>query len=275
MSNYQEKYWHCAVKFVNQKRYAVINDLLFTELEEKIIKPWHSSKTFTVDGKIINSRNQLEEIKICRTQESQDYYAQIHNERMRDSGVLDMATDRKMIPFDKGEDYTDELLFQQQSSKESMSAEPSVAIVERVCERISYAAGILNKRQRKGKLSFLVEDEYDVQDLLHATLRAFIKHSVQEDPLSKIGGRASRADITIEDLGVLIEIKYVRGPNDQNSIVEQLSQDLILYTKWKPLQTLLFVVYNSDDLRDPESLEKFNGIQKINNKEFRLKIILV
>ncbi|HUV72065.1 MAG TPA: hypothetical protein VMW25_03580 [Clostridia bacterium] len=275
MSDYPEKYWHCAVKLINQKRHAVVNDLSFEEINEKIIQPWLNSKTFTIDGKIVSSRDQLEEIKITRTPEPQDHYARIHNEKMKRSGIWDAATNREMLPLDEGEDYTDKLLFQSKPQKENISIEPSAAIVERVCKRICYVANILGKRQRKGKKPFLVEDEYDVQDLLHATLRAFIKYSVQEDPLSKIAGRSSRADITIEDLGILIEVKYVRGPNDQRTIIEELSQDLLLYTKWEPLETLLFVVYNSNDLRDPESLEKFSGEQEINGKKFKLKVILV
>jgi hypothetical protein len=47
-------------------------------------------------------------------------------------------------------------------------------------------------------------------------IRGYLKYSVQEDPLPKVSGaKAGRADISIEEIGVLIEIEYVRGPEDQ------------------------------------------------------------
>ena len=49
------------------------------------------------------------------------------------------------------------------------------------------------------------------------------------------------------------------GPDDQRRIFEDFSQDLVLYARWPHLQTLIVVVYNSADLRDPEALEKLSG----------------
>jgi len=72
-------------------------------------------------------------------------------------------------------------------------------------------------------------------------LRAYLKYSVQEDPLPKIGAaKSSRADISIEELGILIEAKYVHGPDDQKRIFEEYSQDLVLYAAWPYLKTLIF-----------------------------------
>jgi hypothetical protein len=276
MTEYPEKYWHCAIKNINEKRYFVVNDLTYQELQKKIIQPWLNKTAFTVDGKIINPKGelQIEEIKISQTPQTRDYYANAHNSRMQSRGILDAATNRDMLPIEQGTDYTDELLFQQQDVGSNIS-EPTEAIIERVCERINLSANLLGNRPRKGKSPYTVEDEYDVQDLVHAVIRAFVKNSVQENTISKLGGRSSRADITVEDLGLLIEVKYVRSPNDQSSLVEQLSQDLLLYTKWEPLKTIFFIVFNSKDLRDPEALEEFSNIHKVNGKEFRLKVILV
>jgi hypothetical protein len=75
-------------------------------------------------------------------------------------------------------------------------------------------------------------------------------------------------------LGIIIELKYVRSPDDQKKIFDDFSKDLLLYSVWKPLETLFFVIYNSSDLRDPESLEKLSGIKEINNKRFNTVIIL-
>jgi hypothetical protein len=111
--------------------------------------------------------------------------------------------------------------------------------------------------------------------LLAATLRAYLKHSVQEDPLPKVGGaKSSRADVSIQDLGVLIEVKYAHGPDDQKRLFEEFSQDLVLYAHWPHLKTLIYLIFNSSDLRDPEALEKLGGSQEINARRFEVKIVL-
>jgi hypothetical protein len=154
--------------------------------------------------------------------------------------------------------------------------EADVAIVERLCRRLPQAVRILANRQRKGKAQYEISDEYDVQDLLHALLRAYLKYSVQEDPIPKAAGtRFGRADISIQDLGVLIEVKYVRGPDDQRKIFDQFSQDLVLYAQWPYLRMLLLLIYNSADLRDAEALEKLSGAQQVNDRRFEVKVVLV
>jgi len=151
-----------------------------------------------------------------------------------------------------------------------------VSLIIRLCKRIRNAARILENRKQKDKTPYLIKDEYDVQDLLHALIRGYMKYSVQENTLEKSAGtRASRPDISIEDLGVLIEVKYVRSPKDQKRIVNEFSQDLVLYAKWKPLKTLVLVIYNSDTLRDPEALEKLSDPKETGITGFDVSIILV
>lgn len=272
MKEFPEKYWHCYVK-IKDSSYFVINDMLFEQLERQVLIPWMQSRPFTIAGAIVRELTQVEEIRICYTEESQQVYARKHDIDMRANSIADMATDRSMLPIWQGKDYTFELLFNGE-----LQVTPAVdeGLVGNICKRIHYTAKILAHRQRKGKNSYHIEDEYDVQDLLHAVLRAYLKYSVQEDPLQKVAGiRSSRADISIEELGILIEVKYVRGPDDQKQIFQDFSQDLVLYAAWQPLKLLLFVIYNSGDLRDPEALEKLSGIKEINGKRFNTIIILV
>jgi hypothetical protein len=272
MTDYPSQYWHCYVKLQGNKKYAVHNDLSFEQIQSQILSPWHQSSPFTVSGKILTKDSQIEEIKVTQTDEPQRVWADRHNDRQRANNVCDMATDRCMLPIRHGRDMTFELLF---AGKKEAAPDADASLIEKICKRVPNAARILRNRQRKDKAPYVVEDEYDVQDLLHAILRAYLKHSVQEDPLPKVAGtKSSRADISIEELGILIEVKFVHGPDDQKRIFDEFSQDLVVYTSWTPLKTLLFVIYNADDLRDPEALEKLSGPKKINNIEFNVRVIL-
>lgn len=169
------KYWHCRVKLTGKKAYSVVNDLTFEQLERTIIAPWNSSRPFAVAGAVIRGVGDVSEIRIEHRDHPKDHYAQEHNARMRSSGVVDISTDRRLLPFSKGTDATFELLFSGQSQR---TTEPDVEIIKRVCRRLPQVARILAVRSRKGKVPFEITDEYDVQDLLHSVLRAYVKYSV-------------------------------------------------------------------------------------------------
>lgn len=269
-----EQYWHCAVKLVKDTWSSVVNDLTLKELRGQIVRPWLQGKPFSVSGKIVRNTDDVKEIRISRTPNPQQYYADQHNMRMSAGGITDLATNRAILPILEGTDYTFEMLFSG-SGSDSAKVQPNVGLVETICRRIGKSAQILTNRQRKEKQAYSIKDEYDVQDLLHSILRAYLKSSVQEDPLPKLTGtKSSRADISIHDLGVLIEVKYAYGPSDQKRIFEQFSQDLLLYSQWPHLKTLLYLIYNSSDLVDPEALEKLSGEQEINGKRFIVEVIL-
>jgi predicted nucleotide-binding protein len=122
-----EKYWHCFVQMKiglkNKREYSVANDLSIEELESQIVRPWHEGKRFVVNGKIVANHVDIDEIKITQTPQPQQFYADRHNAKMRQSGVADLATDRKRLPLSIGQDYTHDLLFRQQSVV-SMEGEP-------------------------------------------------------------------------------------------------------------------------------------------------------
>ncbi len=153
-----------------------------------------------------------------------------------------------------------------------MTASAEIELVLQLCSRLNHSAKVLNRR-RSNKQPFEVVDEYDVQDLLKAVLRAYFKYSVSEDPISKVANVSSRADFAIEDLGVIIEAKYVHSPNEQSRIVREFAEDLLLYSKCPFLAHFIYFVYGADDLNEPELLDQLAGHQEINGKRFKAHIV--
>lgn len=153
-----------------------------------------------------------------------------------------------------------------------MTATAEVALALQLCGRLNHSAKVLNRRQRN-KPPFDITDEYDVQDLLKSILRAYFKYAVSEDPISKVAGVSSRADFAIEDLGVVIEVKYVHGPSDQSRLVKEYGEDLLFYSKCPFLEHFIYVVYGADDLNDPELLDKLSGPHTVNGKRFIAHIV--
>lgn len=275
-NTYPEKYWHCSVSSetaTGTPKRSVVNDLSLGQVETQIIRPWHENKTFTISGLVVSDKTKVSQIRLVQTEHPREQYAERHRQRMLDANIIDRRTDTRLLPFSAGTDYTHDILF---SSLESPPPTADESLILKLCQRLPYAAKLLATRKRSGKTPFTISDEYDVQDLLHAIIRCYLKYSVQEEPLGKVVGTlSSRADIAIEELGVLIELKYVHGPSDQSRILNEFSQDLLLYTKWVPLKTCIYVIYNSGDLRDPEAFEKLSGKQEVNGKVFTTKVVLV
>ncbi len=73
----------------------------------------------------------------------------------------------------------------------------------------------------------------------------------------------------------MVELEFVRSPKDQKRIVQEFSEDLVLYAKWKTLKTLIVLIYNAGDLRDPEALTSLEGVKEIGGRRFNTKIVLV
>jgi hypothetical protein len=65
-----------------------------------------------------------------------------------------------------------------------------------------------------------------------------------------------------------------RTPNDQQRIIDELAQDLLLCSKWQPLNTFIYMIYNSRDLRDPEALERLDANCEIAGKTYSTHIVL-
>jgi hypothetical protein len=272
--NLPEKYWHCYVTLPGQKRdrdKAVINDATRDRIRREVVEPWCQGSPFTVSGTVVNDRTSVSEIRIVHTPHPKQTYADQHYGEMRAAGIADLATDSRMLPFEKGTDFTHQLLF---AELPPAAPRPGVGILLTLCERLPHAAKTLATRSR-GKPNFVLEDEYDAQDLLRALVRAYFKYSVKEEPVGKTAAtRYGVADLAIEDLGVIIELKYVRTSSDQGRLVNEFAQDLLLYSKWHPLRTFIFLIVNSHDLQDPEALQRLSGKQEIAGKRYETYVVL-
>lgn len=151
LTNPPERYWHCIVELTGEKRYTIVNDLTFVDLQRTVVHPWLAGRPFTVAGTVIRSSEQVGRIRIVHTPQPQETYAQQHNAERRARGIADMATDRRTLPFGKGEDLTFQLLFEGGSDR---LPEADVALVERLCGRLPQAArNSPNERARGSQIS--------------------------------------------------------------------------------------------------------------------------
>ena len=168
-SNYPEQYWHCYVKVNSggsKTTIAILNDLKIDELWQQVVEPWYLQKAFTVDGIIIRDHEKVQEIKITQTQYPQSYYAEQHNANMRSRNIIDMKTNRKILPISKGNDHTHQFLFSELAAKSSNNHtalsnnkifivhghdEQAKETTARFIEKLGLSAIILHEQASSGK----------------------------------------------------------------------------------------------------------------------------
>ncbi|MGN0383146.1 MAG: hypothetical protein ACI4DS_02665 [Eubacterium sp.] len=93
-----------------------------------------------------------------------------------------------------------------------------------------------------------VNDEYDVQDLLHALLLLHFDDVRAEEWTPSYAGGAVRMDFLINDINTVIEVKKTRNSMTSKSLGEELIIDIEKYQSHQKCDKLYCFVY------DPEGL---------------------
>ncbi|WP_309608233.1 hypothetical protein [Flavobacterium sp.] len=93
-----------------------------------------------------------------------------------------------------------------------------------------------------------VNDEYDVQNLLHSLLTLYFDDIRPEEWTPSYAGKSNRMDFLLKDFKIVIEVKKTRANLRGKEVGSQLIEDIARYKEHKDCETLLCFVY------DPEGL---------------------
>ena len=101
-----------------------------------------------------------------------------------------------------------------------------------------------------------VNDEYDVQDLMHALLRLYFDDVRPEEWVPSYSGSASRTDFLLPQVDTVVEIKKTRTGLNARSVGEQLIIDIAKYKKHPQCRRLVCFVYDPEGrIANPSGLE--------------------
>jgi hypothetical protein len=115
--------------------------------------------------------------------------------------------------------------------------------IETLFLRFHAVAIQLQKRQR-GKAPFQIEDEYDVQDLLHGLLKLFFDDIEPEEYCSSYCGTSPRIDFYLRNEKIFIEAKIANKNHRRKKIAEELILDKEYYSKKEGLKGIFCLVYD-------------------------------
>jgi hypothetical protein len=128
-----------------------------------------------------------------------------------------------------------------------MLSQDALSVVLRALDGFSEIARRLRTR-RKGKSPFMIEDEYDVQDLLYAILKPHIPDLSDEEWTEKDATRAKRIDFVSSSARLGIEAKIIRNTDHAKDISEELKIDIESYYIHPSCDTLVFFIYDPKNL---------------------------
>jgi len=146
-------------------------------------------------------------------------------------------------------------------------------VLLRLVERFHLVARQL--RVRHGERSTLtMEDEYDVQDLLHSLLKIQFDDIRQEEWAPSYAGRSSRMDFLLKDQGIVIEVKKTRQGLEEKEVGEQLIVDITKYRIHPDCRTLVCFVYDPEcRIGNPIGLQ--SDLEKQSSEKLKVVVRIV
>ena len=124
-----------------------------------------------------------------------------------------------------------------------------------LCRRFPLLVQALQNRQRQ-RPPFEVNDEYDVQDILHGILRLHFDDVRPEEVTPSYAGKHSRVDFFLPLERIIVEAKMTRKNLGQREIIDELSIDTVRYSKMKTIDTLICIVYDPQRFcTNPKAIE--------------------
>lgn len=115
-----------------------------------------------------------------------------------------------------------------------------------------------------------INDEYDVQDLLHALLYLYFDDVRDEEWCPSYAGKSSRQDFLLNKEMVVIEVKKTRCGLSEKDLSDQLIVDISRYKTHPKCKTLICFVYDPEErIKNPAGIEG-----DLTSKDGDLKVIV-
>lgn len=129
------------------------------------------------------------------------------------------------------------------------------AILENLVNRFHNV--VIQLRDRYNNRTTLdIDDEYDVQDLLHSLLQLYCDDIRPEEWVPSYAGSASRQDFLLKNEKIVIEVKKTRKGLGNKELGDQLIIDTARYTKHPDCKKLVCFVYDPENrIHNPRGFE--------------------
>lgn len=127
------------------------------------------------------------------------------------------------------------------------------------------------RNRRKGRQSFSIQNEYDVQDLLHVLLKTHYNDVRPEEWTPSYAGGSSKMDFLLKDEKIVVEAKMTRDDLTDKKLGEELLVDIAKYEG--SCETLVCFIYDPDErIANRQGLKK--DLEKKSSDKLRVIVII-
>jgi hypothetical protein len=131
-----------------------------------------------------------------------------------------------------------------------------LSLATRLATRFHESVLALRKHPHGGTL-FTIQDEWDCQYLFRSILAAYFSDVRIEEWNPSVAGSSSRCEFFLKEQRLMIELKYVRKPDDQKVIKSALLTDFADYGANLEVDYVIALIYDpSHQLPAPVQLQK-------------------
>ena len=157
-------------------------------------------------------------------------------------------------------------------SGERRAESGALSLVTSICRRFHLVARQLNHR-RQGRPTLQVQDEYDVQDLLHCLLQLHFDDIRSEEWAPSYAGGAARMDFVLKAAEIVIETKMARKNHRAKEVSNELIIDAARYKAHRDCKTLVCFVYDPDaTIGNPRGVEA--DLTGLTTPEFKVVAVI-
>ena len=129
-------------------------------------------------------------------------------------------------------------------------------------------------RRHSNRRVFVVKDEYDVQDLLHALLTLDFDDIRTEEWTPSYAGACARMDLLLKNERIVIEAKMTRKGLGAREVGDQLLLDIARYRGHPDCETLICFVYDvAKRIRNGNGVQ--HDLEQQSSDELGVKVIIV
>jgi hypothetical protein len=220
-------------------------DLAREELDKRILEPYRNMRPIVLGGRTI-AWEDLQRIEIVETPHPYSAFGS-YTEFFARRG------DGNWYHSEAGaKDVSDEFV----TTPSIRTIPQKTDAVELICSRFHMIA--MQLRERRGNRPTLdVNDEYDVQDLMHALLRLFFEDVRTEERTPSYAGSSARMDFFLPVEQVVVETKKTRVNLGAKEVGNELIEDIARYKVHPGCKRLICFVYDPEGrVTNPRGIER-------------------
>ena len=189
--------------------------------------------------------------------------------KKRDRYINLIGTINEELKMDLNKDLKEKIEEAEKELKNENVEEKLIRILNR------FHRFVVQLKQRQGRSSIRiieVQNEYDVQDLLHALLKLEFDDVRAEEYTPSYAGSNSRMDFLLKKEEIVVEVKKTSKNLKDKEIGVQLNDDIAKYKTHPNCKILYCFIYDPQELiSNPDGLQNDLSQEK---KGFKVKVII-